>query len=220
VSPPPALLSDDSLELRGLLAELGRRYHAAGWLMGTSGNLSARLPVTDRDPGERVLVTASGRHKGRLGTGDFVIVDLDGAVVAAGPNARPSAETSLHTAVYRRVPEATVALHVHTVASTLLAPDLPGDSGAVGHAEFRDIEMIKGLDLWRSDARAALPLFANHAHVPDIAADVERYYARERDVPSFVIRGHGITAWGDSPFTADRHLEVTEFLCRVALARR
>ncbi|TNF25297.1 MAG: methylthioribulose 1-phosphate dehydratase [Deltaproteobacteria bacterium] len=216
----PALLSDDTLELRGLLAELGRRYHAAGWLMGTSGNLSARLPAPDGGPGDRALVTASGRHKGRLGTSDFVIVDLDGNLVAAGPDARPSAETRLHLAVYRRVPEAGVALHVHTVASTLLAPDMDGVDGAIGHARFADIEMIKGLDLWHPEDAAALPLFANHAHVPDIAADVERYYAVPREVPAFVIRGHGITAWGSDPFTADRHLEVTEFLCRVALARR
>ena len=217
---PPAALGDDTLELREQLADLGRRYHAAGWLMGTSGNLSGRVPGTHGDGrDDRIVVTASGRHKGRLDTADFVVADLAGRVVAAGPNARPSAETSLHLAIYRHVPDAGLALHVHTVASTLVAPDGPGTDGAIGHAHFHGFEMIKGFNLWDEDATAALPIFANRPHVPDIAAAVERYYVTPRAVPAFVIRGHGITAWGADVFAADRHLEVAEFLCRIAVAR-
>jgi methylthioribulose-1-phosphate dehydratase len=217
----PGALDDDTLELREQLADLGRRYHTAGWLMGTSGNLSARLRGSGgASDDDRVVVTASGRHKGRLGTEDFVVVDLAGRLLAAGRDARPSAETSLHLAIYRHTPDAGLALHVHTVASTLVAPDGPGGDVAIGHAHFRGFEMIKGFNLWEEDATAALPIFANRPHVPDIAAAVERYYATPRGVPAFVIRGHGLTAWGADGFTADRHLEVAEFLCRIAVARR
>lgn len=224
-----APLSPSTLEARTRLAALGARYHRAGWLMGTSGNLSARV-VSD-DPGaphdDRIVVSASGRDKGELGPEDFVELDLHGELLAAGEShgrrARPSAEASIHLALYRTRPKARVALHVHTVASTLALPD--GDlDGAPGlqHLRFTGLELIKGWDLWEEGAVADLPYFPNWPHVPDIARDVELYYQRHPDdrVPALLIAHHGITAWGADFFAANRHLEVTEFLCQVALARR
>jgi methylthioribulose-1-phosphate dehydratase len=69
---------------------------------------------------------------------------------------------------------------------------------------------------------ASLPVFPNHAHVPSIANDIEAFYRThpEEKVPSLLIATHGITAWGSSFFEANRHLEVTEFLCQTALAQR
>jgi methylthioribulose-1-phosphate dehydratase len=70
-------------------------------------------------------------------------------------------------------------------------------------------------------ARAAqLPIFANWAEVTRIAGDIEAYYSARQDqrVPALLIASHGITAWGADAFTANRHLEVTEFLCQLALA--
>lgn len=211
-------LEEDSRELRRGLARLGRRYDARGWLFGTCGNLSGRV-------GDRVTITASGRHKGELDEDDFVTVALDGALVAAGaPGARASAETSIHLALYRALPSARVVVHVHTVASSLVRGVEPSDaaaraSGVVGELGFPGLEMVKGWGLWAEDARPVLPIFANHADVPAIARDVESFYATPREVPALVIAGHGLTAWGGSLFEANRHLEVAEFLCQVAHAR-
>ena len=52
------------------------------------------------------------------------------------------------------------------------------------------------------------------------AADVAEFLATPRSVPALVIAGHGITAWGDDLAAAHRHVEITEFLCRLELARR
>lgn len=231
-------LSPNTLEARTRLAALGARYHRAGWLMGTSGNLSAR--VVSEDVGDdRIVVSASGRDKGELGPEDFVELDLRGELLAAGDpghgrRARPSAEASIHLALYRTRPTARVALHVHTVASTLALPD--GEIAAsprshspdehvftgVQRLRFTGLELIKGWDLWEEGAIADLPYFRNWPHVPDIARDVERFYHHHPDdrVPALLIAHHGITAWGADFFSANRHLEVTEFLCQVSLARR
>ena len=70
-----------------------------------------------------LAVTISGRDKGRLGGEDVMVVDIDGRAVAT--DARPSAETLLHTQIYRRFPDANAVLHTHsrtqTVASRLYA---------------------------------------------------------------------------------------------------
>lgn len=199
-------LTASSAALRKELAALAARYHAAGWMLGTSGNLSARVTH------DRLVVTASGCDKGRLTEEDFVEVGLDDVVLAAGPGRRPSAETSIHIAVYRRCPEVQAVLHVHTPDSSLLAkgPESPS------YYDFTGFEMVKGWGLWEPDSRAHLALFDNHPDVPQIAADVERWLDPTRAVPALVIERHGITAWGVDLVAAHRHLEVTEFLCRVA----
>lgn len=215
---PPAPLSASSEPLRQALVDLGRRYGDLGWLLGTSGNLSARFARDDGRPA--AVVTASGRHKARLDATDFVEVDLDGELLAAGPDARPSAEASIHLAIYRRVPRAAYALHVHTVASTRLNAPRPATQGRPAVVAFTGVEMIKGYGLWDEGDVARLPVFDNHADVARIAAEVYEHLAAPDPivVPALVVRGHGITAWGETAFDADRHLEVTEFLCRLATA--
>lgn len=206
-------LHESTRETRQQLAALARRYHGSGWMLGTSGNLSARVE-------DRVVVTASGRHKGDLTEDDFVEVNLDGALIGAGPDARPSAETSIHLAVYRTRHAVRSVLHVHTVASTLAG--MRG-MAADGHAlDFTGFEMVKGWGLWHEGAEAKLACFVNHAHVPDIARDIEGHLTTTRaqdEVPALLIAGHGLTAWGDAVDTAHRHVEVTEFLSRIEMAR-
>jgi len=212
-----AALSDASLAARRDLARLGRRYFNLGWLFGTVGNLSARVPGSS----DRVVITASGKHKGDLEERDFVEVSLDGTLLAAGhPGGRASAETSIHLAVYRTHPNATFGLHVHTIASTLLVAHRGGQPPTVA---FEGLEMLKAWDLWDESVVAELPLFANHADVADIGREVEAYYRAlpptTPAVPALIVRGHGITAWGTDAFTANRHLEATEFLCQIERAR-
>lgn len=208
-------LSESTLSARRDLMRLGRRYFHLGWLFGTVGNLSARVD-------QRVVITASGKHKGDLEELDFVEVDLDGALLAAShPGGKSSAETSIHLAVYRTHPRATFALHVHTIASTLLAGHRGGNPPTVS---FEGLEMLKAWDLWDESVVAELPLFANHADVAIIGREVEAYYqtlsASAPEVPALIVRGHGITAWGTDAFTANRHLEAAEFLCQIERARR
>lgn len=211
-SESPPSLSADSHPARLELVALAQRYHQAGWMLGTSGNLSART-------GSGVVVTASGRDKGALGSEDFVEVTLDGQLLGAGPGRRPSAETSIHLAVYRQRPAVGAVLHVHTVNSTLARPD----EGVPGALVFRDLEMIKGWGLWDAEAEGSLRVLPNHADVPRIAAECELLLGpaastgsdAPTETPAMLIAGHGLTAWGATIADAHRHVEITEFLCGV-----
>ena len=62
------------------LRECGRLFHSRGWSVGTSSNYSA---VLSNDPVE-LIVTASGKDKGRLDRTDFVHVGEDGRPIEDG----------------------------------------------------------------------------------------------------------------------------------------
>ncbi len=79
----------------------------------TGGNMSVRQDDT------WCWLSESGRDKGSLTTEDFLQVEI--ATNQAPSGRKPSAETGLHTLVYRLFPEANVVLHVHTVNATVLS---------------------------------------------------------------------------------------------------
>ncbi|MFH8618302.1 class II aldolase/adducin family protein [Streptomyces sp. NPDC017979] len=94
------------------------RSAADGLVVGTSGNVSARV-------GPLVLVTPSGVPYDRLTDRDVVAVDLDGRQVIG--SLAPTSELSLHLAVHRSgAGRAVVHTHaVHATAVSTLVPELP-----------------------------------------------------------------------------------------------
>lgn len=96
------------------LTELGRSFHARGWVLGTSGNFSA---VVCHDP-FRMTIPCSGLDKGNLTPADFLRVNADGAPTEG--TGQPSAETALHL-VAVRVLGAGAVLHTHSVWSTIVS---------------------------------------------------------------------------------------------------
>jgi ribulose-5-phosphate 4-epimerase/fuculose-1-phosphate aldolase len=109
---------------RGLVAELakaGRHVVERGLVVGSGGNLSARVPGSDR-----LLVTGAGTWLDALGPDCFARVRLaDGQPVSdgrgpTGASRRPSTELALHLAIYRSRPDVTAVVHLHPLTSILL----------------------------------------------------------------------------------------------------
>src|SRR5262249_54026061 len=86
------IFTDASRELAGV----GGGFYGRGWLLGTSGNLSA---VVNREP-LRLTITSSGIDKGTLSADHMLLIDERGGLLEG--NGRPSAETLLHLAVVRQ----------------------------------------------------------------------------------------------------------------------
>ncbi|QDG54831.1 methylthioribulose 1-phosphate dehydratase [Persicimonas caeni] len=183
-----------------------RGFYEQGWLLGTSGNLSIKL---DDD---HFLITASGRDKGRLTPEDFLACPVDGEPSETTPTLGPSAETSIHQAIYARVPEAGAVYHVHEPYSAFCSER----DSYIGATIMAGAEMIKGLGIWEENPRVRIPIFENHFDVPQIAADIDRHLADEakRRVPGVNIRSHGYYAWGEDAFAAKRHVETFAYLFR------
>lgn len=88
------------------LRDAGRHVVARGLVQASGGNLSARLPGTDR-----FLVTATGTWLDRLTPEDLCEVTLDGRQVD-GARA-PSVEWRLHARTYAVRPDVAAVVHLH-----------------------------------------------------------------------------------------------------------
>lgn len=102
----------DNLQLTHLV-DACRWIGAKGWAPATGGNMSVRQDE------HLCWLSESGKDKGSLTTADFLQVEI--ATNRAPSGRRPSAETGLHTLIYRLFPEANAVLHVHTVNATVLS---------------------------------------------------------------------------------------------------
>jgi methylthioribulose-1-phosphate dehydratase len=186
-------------------------FYQQGWMVGTAGNLSARIPDGS------FWVTASGKSKGNLFEDDFVRMNLQGEVLESPhPQNRPSAETSIHQAIYSLFPEANACYHVHSVEANLMTRYIQGDN-----LPLPPIEMVKGLGIWQENPKVTMPVFKNYLNVPQIAQEIiERFQNQLPDVPALLILEHGVTVWADSPEKAKNQIEVAEYLFRYILASR
>jgi methylthioribulose-1-phosphate dehydratase len=190
---------------RSDLISAARHFYLKGWMVGTAGNLSAKL-----DDGS-FWITASGRSKGELQPTDFVRMAADGKLIETGSaSAKPSAETSIHEAIYRLFPNAQACYHVHSVEANL-ASRFTSDEVL----PLPPLEMLKGLGVWVENPQCVMPIFANHFQVDRIAADIEqRLSDRPPDVPALLIRDHGVTVWASSPQSAFHAIELVEYIFR------
>lgn len=101
-------------EARAAVAAASRRLAEAGLLVGTAGNVSARV-------GDLVAITATGVRLGACSPDDVTVVDLDGAVVEG--TLAPTSELSLHLGVYADGPaeQQGAVVHTHAPFATALA---------------------------------------------------------------------------------------------------
>jgi methylthioribulose-1-phosphate dehydratase len=193
------------------LKEAATRFYQQGWMMGTSGNLSMRL--SDKSsPNLEMLITASGKDKGRLLDNDFVVVNDEGQVLShsayqSSEGAKSSAETLLHQQLYQMDPDIQAVYHVHTPTAALLSQYGTEKSGRI---RFQGLEMLKGLGYDTHEVMVSLPVFENSqdmAALSEMLPDV-----LDLSVPGFILKGHGVYAWGNSPFDAFRHVEIWHYL--------
>jgi len=192
------------------IADTARELSAMGWTPATSSNFSMRVDA------EHAAITISGRHKGRLGRNDIMLIDLHGSAV--GTDARPSAETALHTQIYRRWPEIHAVLHTHSrtqsVASRLFAHD--------GVIRLQGWELQKAITGYSThESVLEIPVFPNTQHMPELVAQVDAWLDAGKPLHAYLIDGHGIYTWGRDMAEAERHLEALEFLldCELELKK-
>ncbi|MDE1670351.1 S-methyl-5-thioribose-1-phosphate isomerase [Nocardia gipuzkoensis] len=188
------------------IADVARELYRRGWMPGTAGNISVRTGAT-------AVVTGSGLSKGELTERDMVTVRVADSAPVADHGRKPSAETTIHTAVYRTRP-AQAVVHIHPPFATALATR-SAVPGALGTLRITDYELIKGLG-GGDPAVAEIPVVPNWPEVPRIGADIERYLLDHPDaLPVLVIAGHGITAWGENLAQARDRAECLEALCEL-----
>ena len=188
------------------LAQIGRRFYARGWALGTSGNFSA---VVSRTP-LRLAITASSVQKRELAARHVLQCD-EGGVVVGRQSGRPSAETLLHIEIARRR-HAGAILHTHSVWTTVLSDRHPAESGFA----IEGYEMLKGLaGVTSHDHREWMPIIENDQDMPRLARRVGEMLDQVPGAHAFLLRRHGLYTWGETLEDAERHVEILEFLFEI-----
>lgn len=200
-------------EAGAALAAEASRFSGYGWMRGTSGNLSI---VLDRDP-LVLAVTASGLDKSELTDRDVVLIDADGEALDSDDPRPPSAEAGLHAHIAARTGAGAV-FHVHAFDAVVAGHRWPGG------VEIRDMEMLKGIGHRAHDETVTIPVIANDQDMRVEAARFDEVYvaatAEVPEVPALIVANHGMYAWGADVAAARRHLEISEWLLRFAVATR
>lgn len=126
-------------EIKGMVVSTGLKMLNSSLVVGTWGNISARVP------GEDVLaITPSGMDYDTLTRDDIVLVDLEGNIRAGKhkPARKPSIELPLHLAIYRARADVQAIVHTHSAHATALAAARKPIPGAV-----EDLVQIAGGDV-------------------------------------------------------------------------
>jgi methylthioribulose-1-phosphate dehydratase len=191
------------------IIDAGRRLDARGWAMGGAGNYSARL-----DDGT-FAVTVSGRHKGHLQPGDIMRVDADGRSL---DGRRPSAETLAHVAIYRTRPSANVVLHTHSVPAVVLGR-LRRDTASLSLAGYEMLKALPGFDT--HEDTATIPVLENDQDMNRLSRKAQQLLEADPRAPAFLIREHGVYAWGGTMQEAIGAAEGLEYLlaCEIEILR-
>ncbi|CAM2966262.1 methylthioribulose-1-phosphate dehydratase [Mycobacterium intermedium] len=180
------------------ITDISHALYARGWMPGTAGNISVRT-------GETAVITGSGLSKGELTEHDMVTVKIADSQPVSGKR-RPSAETAIHTAIYRAT-NAEAVVHVHPPHATAQSID------AREALRFSGYELIKGLGAAET---IDIPVFDNHSDVARIGTDIERHLTENPTAaPVLIIAGHGITAWGATLAQARDRAECLEGICEL-----
>jgi methylthioribulose-1-phosphate dehydratase len=187
---------------------VGRRLDARGLAAATSGNYSSRIG------NDRIAITVSGSHKGRLGVADIMLVDAEGRSL---DERIPSAETPLHVQLYRLYPQVQAILHVHSVAAVALTRSSPGATAL----PLEGYEMLKAFPgITTHETRVDIPVFDNSQDTPALSRSIAARLAGVPAPPAYLIRGHGMNAWGRSLGEAERVIEAMEHLLACELQIR
>jgi methylthioribulose-1-phosphate dehydratase len=193
----------DFADTAARLVRIGRRFDDRGWVLGTSGNLSA---IVERDP-LRLAITRSGAHKGALTSADILEIDGDARVTGGGPGS-PSAETRLHLEIIAARGAAAV-VHTHSVWATLVSDR----AAAAGGLEIEGYEMLKGLaGVTTHEHREWIPILSNDQDMARLGGVVRGLLTDQPGCHGFLLRRHGLYTWGTTLDDAVRHAEILEFL--------
>ncbi|HXZ80596.1 MAG TPA: methylthioribulose 1-phosphate dehydratase [Terriglobales bacterium] len=184
------------------LIEIGREFYRRGWVLGTSGNFSARLSESPL----RLTITASGLDKGALSASSFLEIDGRGNVLRG--SGRPSAETALHLKIVEQLGAGAV-LHTHSVWSTLLSDQFAPQGGL----PIEGYEMLKGLSgVTTHEYREWVPILENSQDYALLSKQIETQLQQNPKIHGMLLRRHGLYIWGQDLAEARRHVEILEFL--------
>jgi methylthioribulose-1-phosphate dehydratase len=190
-------------EIASSLASVAKSLHARGWLLGTSGNLSAVV----QDEPLQLAMSPSGIDKGELTPQQVLTID-EHAKVISDHGVKPSDESLLHICIVKQRVAGAV-LHTHSVWNTMLSDLFSAEGGVNIHG----YEMLKGLQGVRTHEHSEwLPIIKNSQNLQTLADTIAVTLDEHKAAHGFLLERHGLYSWGENLAQAKRHIEILEFL--------
>ncbi|MDX1615803.1 MAG: class II aldolase/adducin family protein [Candidatus Promineifilaceae bacterium] len=188
----------DERELRHEIVRIGRLLYEKDYIVGSEGNISARLA-----PG-RILITPSGLHKAFLEPAQLLVVDEDGQrvgpITSASRHLKPTSELPMHLEVYRQRPDVAAVVHAHPPTTITLS------IAGIPLADCMLPEVIVLLGLIPTTA------YATPSSEENVAAI--RHLIGRHD--ALCLQRHGSLTVGDDPLQAFIRLEIVEKNAQIA----
>jgi L-fuculose-phosphate aldolase len=100
-------------DIKRRIAELSRHAYERGYIGPGDGNISARVGK------DRVAVTPSGVHKGRLREEDIIVITVHGEKISG--KGKKTSEYLMHELCYLERPDIGAVVHAHPPIATALA---------------------------------------------------------------------------------------------------
>jgi L-fuculose-phosphate aldolase len=181
-------------QARGEMVEVGRRLYARALISGNEGNVSVRV-------GDVLLVTPPGVCKGFLTPDMIVQTDLAGRPT---DGRRASTEVLMHTAVYRRRPDAGAVVHAHPpVATGFAVAGLALDQPLIAEAVV---------------TLGKVPVIPYGT--PSTAELADNVGAAVCQAQALLLANHGALTVGDSLYRAWERMEALEQVAKITLITR
>ena len=181
-------MSELLLAEREAVARASRHLAETGLVIGTAGNVSARL-------GDLVAVTPTGCDLGDVTPEMVTVIDLEGTIVDG--DLAPTSEVPLHTGIYAAT-NALAITHAHAMASTALScccDELPALHYSC-------------LELGGAPRTAAYATFGSQELADNV---IEALKGRN----AAMMQNHGSVAYGPTMDKAIHSLELLEWLAEL-----
>lgn len=180
-------------EYKKEVAYFMRRLYSKNLTTTSGGNISLKLD------NQRILITPSGLDKGRMKSDQIGLLSMNGENYT--PGLKPSMESGMHIAIYKKRPDIKAIVHAHpTIASGFTA--LHKSINCTLTAEAR---AILGTPKTASYALMGTPALA--AIVAETSADVN----------VILLENHGIICLGENLLGAFDRIEVLEAAAKMTL---
>jgi L-fuculose-phosphate aldolase len=183
----------DYAEEREEVAYFMRRLYVQGLTTCSGGNISCLVD------GATVLITPSGTDKGRIRAEQIGMLSLDGENLT--PELKPSIESEMHLAVYRKRSDVSAVVHAHpALASGFCATSTPINCSLIAEST-----LILG-----TPAVAPYALMGTEGLAESVAKTVG-----ETNV--VLMENHGVLTVGGSLLQAFDRIEVLEAAAKITL---
>ena len=183
------------------LSEISKSCVERQWSCATAGNFSIRVRSG------LVWLSPSGVNKSQLSVRSFIPVEETSGLPKIKMSAMPSEESSVHLSIYNHYANARCVVHLHP-------PKFVKASISKTEIIFQRMEMLKALGCLNFNDELTLRIAPNKAKEDLVSFcnhEISEYFNTRSQVILF--SGHGIYAWGQTPYDALHKIEAIESLC-------